>query len=805
MAQPTEFYVIQPSFSGGEISEDVASRVDLEKYQMALLSAENALIRPYGAVKKRPGTLFCGAAKYDDKKARLVRFDFSVDIAYLLEFGDYYMRVWRNGTYLGIEIETPFPEAALHKLRFVQSVDVMYITSGDYPVKKLLRYSEQDWRITDIDWTMPPFSEINADETIKIKPSAKTGAITLTATKPVFTADRVGDWLKLEQRISSVIVKLAATPGAITETYEEEAPTTAAGDVVTKEEIHEGDPENPEDGYTRTIYHVIRLNANQPSSSIAVGKTWKVISHGTWSGHFSVQVSYDNGKTWTDERKYTSSNDYNPQETGSVEDFCLMRIAAHITGGGVNIELSAYAYTHDGYVKITGVESETKAQGTVSGSHDLGSTYTTADWYWSAWGKTSGYPTCATFFQDRLCFGGTRAKPQRLWMSRSGDYENFGVEKEDGTVTDSSAVSADLLSLKSYRIMHMDAGTDLILLTDGNSWTVSGSETVTPTNITPRTQQNYGTSEVTPIRVGSRLVYVQLRGSVVRDMGYSYETDSYGGSDLTLLAKHLSEGHTIADSAYAQVPDSILYFVRDDGVLLALTYIPEQKVYGWSRIVTDGAVEGVETAAEGNNDAVYLLIRREINGKTVRYVERFAKEQTSFSQQDHVMLDSAQLFSFPEARREVTGLEHLEGKQAALLADGYYFPPVTVTGGRIALESPAKKITVGLLYTEKLLTPNVEIQAQDGTIQGRYKKVTNCTLRLSRSYGGAIGASDRETNDIRYDPDRLETGEDVLFSGDIKATLAIGGFDTGGRVYIEHSQPYPFTLSAIIRSVTMGG
>ena len=119
MAQPTEFYVIQPSFSGGEISEDVASRVDLEKYQMALLSAENALIRPYGAVKKRPGTLFCGAAKYDDKKARLVRFDFSVDIAYLLEFGDYYMRVWRNGTYLGVEIETPFPETALHKLRFV--------------------------------------------------------------------------------------------------------------------------------------------------------------------------------------------------------------------------------------------------------------------------------------------------------------------------------------------------------------------------------------------------------------------------------------------------------------------------------------------------------------------------------------------------------------------------------------------------------------------------------------------------------------------------------------------------------------
>ena len=145
------------------------------------------------------------------------------------------------------------------------------------------------------------------------------------------------------------------------------------------------------------------------------------------------------------------------------------------------------------------------------GNRPLGSTFSTADWYWSAWAETSGYPTCATFFQDRLCFAGTKAKPQRVWMSKNGDYENFGVEKEDGTVTDSSAVSADLLSLKSYRIAHMDAGTDLILLTDGNSWTISGSETVTPTNITPRTQQNYGTNDVTLLRSEERRVGKECR------------------------------------------------------------------------------------------------------------------------------------------------------------------------------------------------------------------------------------------------------------------------------------------------------
>ena len=487
-----------------------------------------------------------------------------------------------------------------------------------------------------------------------------------------------------------------------------------------------------------------------------------------------------------------------------MDSYCLMRIAAHITGGGVNIDLSAYAYTHEGYVKITAVESETKAQGTVVGNRPLGSTFSTADWYWSAWTKTSGYPTCATFFQDRLCFAGTKAKPQRVWMSKN--YENFGVEKEDGTVTDSSAVSADLLSLKSYRITHMDAGTDLILLTDGNSWTISGSETVTPTNITPRTQQNYGTNDVTPIRAGARLVYVQRRGSVVRDMGYSYETDSYGGSDLTLLAKHLADGYALTDSAYAQVPDSILYFVRDDGVLLTMTYIPEQKVFGWSHIVTtEGRIEAVETAAEGNEDAVYVVVRRKIKGQFVRYIERFSAPSDSISQQDHVFLDAAQIFSFSEPRLNIEGLSHLEGQKVSVMGDGYLFEPLTVKDGKITLPEAVHRATVGILYTEKLLQPNVEIQGQDGTIQGRYKKVTGCTLRLSKSYGGEIGASGRATNEIRYDPDLFETGGDVLFSGDVKATLAIGGFDRDGRVYIVHDKPYPFTLSAIIRSVTMGG
>ena len=191
---PNEFYAIQPAFTGGEISGDVASRVDIEKYQLALLQAENAVIRPYGAVRKRPGLIFCGKCKYSDRKAILYRFDFTVEISYLLEIGHEYIRIWRNGQYLNVELTTPYREADLQKLRFVQSVDVLYICSGDYPVKKLARYADTDWRLNDIDWTVPAFADLNKDEGNTITPSAASGTVTAAAASLRRTNRKTGNF-----------------------------------------------------------------------------------------------------------------------------------------------------------------------------------------------------------------------------------------------------------------------------------------------------------------------------------------------------------------------------------------------------------------------------------------------------------------------------------------------------------------------------------------------------------------------------------------------------------------------------------
>lgn len=748
MARP--YYAIQPAFTGGEISEDVASRVDLDKYQLALLQAENVIIRPYGSLKKRNGSAFCGETK-NNGQVILKRFEFTSELSYLLEIGAGYIRIWRDGVYLGVEVATPFTASDLKNIRTVQSIDVMYICCGTQPVQKLMRYAENDWRMAEVGWVTPPYDDLNIEDTT-IQPSATNGTVTLTASNDIFSNDDIGSFLKLEQYVSGSHVSIS----------------------------------------------------NGTSNAITCGTTWKVITHGTWTGSVEVQISYDDGTTWQMLRKYTSKGDYNPTESGSVEELAQVRIVASVSSGSLTADLSTYPYNNIGYGVITAVTDARTA--TMDVRKTLGSTEATDDWAFAAWSKKNGYPYTVTFFQDRLCFGGNKENPQRLWMSKSGDYENFSVEKEGGTVTDDSAIAAELLSLKSYKIEHLVAGSDLIIMTEGNTWTISGSETVKPSEISPRNQESYGANITIPVKVGNKIVYVQRRGSSVRDVGYAYDTDSYSGMDLTLLAKHLVRDTNITDGTYAQEPDSCIYYTQDNGHIVCLTYVPDQKVYAWSHFITDGIYETVESASENEKDKVYVVVKRQIDGVWKRYIEVFDTDKYTDVQQDYHMMDSYVTKTYNVPTTEIDGLEHLEGKKVHVLADNYYYDDkeYIVTDGKITLPQESLRVTVGLPYRMVVEQPNFDVgNTESGTIQGREKVISTAILRLVKSYGGSIGPVSSALNKIIYDPSRLETGQNILYSGDKEVVLGTGGYDKNGRVYIVQDEPYPFILSAIIREVTV--
>lgn len=748
MAGMQPYHLLQTAFTAGEISEEVANRVDLDKYQFALLKAENCLIKPYGPVYKRPGMKFISSIKNANNACILVPFNSGQGFDYLLEIGPSYIRVFKFGQVVA-EVSTPFVADDLTDLRFTQSADVMFITSGKHPVKRLARYSDTSWQFSDftIDEQYFDFSLNPVDCTIT--PSAKTGDITLTASENFFTSGMVGGSIQIKQSIPSVTVKAE----------------------------------------------------NNTSESVFVGDQWKIVTGGTWTGTFKVEKSLD-GSTWEEYRSYSGTNNFNPTETGTVSEYMYLRVACSITSGTCTVNLTALPYTHVGTVKVTGFTDAKKVSATVT--KQLGATTATDDFAMGAWCDEFGYPKTSCFFQDRLCFGGSTKQPYMIWLSRTGDYGNFSVEKASGTVTDDSAIAKSLISRKQFAIKHLVASTDLLILTEGNEWIISGSDVVTPANCAPKTQDTRGCGDCEPLVIGGKIIFIQGRGSTVRDMGYTFETDSYGGNDLTLLSKQIIDGVSIVDSAYKQEPDSIIYFVRSDGTLACLSYVVEQKVYAWSTIKTNGFVEAVSVVQEGDEDCVYLAVKRTINGQEVRNIEVIANNPKSVVPNNHVMLDSALVFNSADGQGTFS-VPQLSNMTVDIVGDGRMFKNRKVnTDGTLTLPSKVKQAVIGLPYTMSIELPNVEIRTGDGTMQGRYKQVSGGTIRLSNSLGGEAGLTFDSMDQIQYD-EFLATENIQLFNGDKKYTPPPCDFNFEGRVCLRSSDPYPFNVLMITRMVTFGG
>lgn len=895
-------YLMQSSFATGEVSPEVASRIDMEKYQAALLQAENCYIRPYGAVYKRPGSIYCGMAKKN--KVRLIEFKSTVNHAFLLEVGEGYIRIWKDGKFTNQEIVTPYKESELPKLRTCQSADIMYIASGTHPVMQLKHYSDTDWRFEEMVMNSQYFDESLSvsnnvvDETWNKAGTYawechKTGNYTVTvAGGGGGGADTVSHYRDSRYKEDGSTVEAAGGIGgngaAVSQTVyckENTTYTITVGDgggkgspgnsggnssafgltaqgggggqlgtftgtrrVKGRQHRHyivytghageagisygnggqgsynKGNPGwvtvKSMDEPTLTISGTageVTLSSDKPFFSadmkgmwmkisqdiasksvtaseamttdpIPVGNGWKIITHGTWTGQVVIQKS-TNGGEWKDFRTYKSNDDNNVSESGTVDEADNVRMRLVTTAG--KADLISTAYTKSGIIQIETVNSATSATCLVK--KVIGQAGKVDSYSFGAWNEKYGYPRTVGFFQDRLIFAGTKTQPYVLWMSKTGDYNNFSVEKASGTVTDDSAICLSFISRQQAEIKHICPASDLFVLTDSNEWIVSGGSTVTPSKCTNKAQTFRGCTEVEPISIGNRLIYVQKRSQTVRDMAYSFETDSYDGMDLTLLAKHLLRGKTIVDAAYMQDPDSRLYFVRSDGEIICLAYINDQKVYAWSHIITKGKYLSVCTVAAEETDEVYTAVERD--GKT--YIEKMEADKDSKDPKDYIMTDCSKVLTFDEPD-DAASVDWITGT-VSVLADGKFFEDVEIKEGTVTLPTKVSYMIIGYPYRMTIELPNVEIQAQNGTLQGRYKNVRTVSLRLLHTLGGSIGNGVGRNDTIKYE--ELSDQKIFLYTGDKEITIPNQGVEKNGRVIITSSDPYPFYLSALIRGV----
>lgn len=661
-----QVHMLQSSFASGELSPLTRPRVDIEKWRAGCRRLRNFIVHPQGAASNRPGFRFVCSTKYPTQESIVQEYIFNTDQTYILEIGDEYIRFITNGaqvnvdsadvaswsgatayeigdyvTFLGstvyyailagtnhnpfaeatywtaqtiYEIPSPYLEADLQMLRFESSADTIFVTHPDYQTRLLQRFGATDWRFSLYEPDDGPFMAENAELNITLNASAVEGSITLNSTYPVFDSGHVGALFKLRHYVPGQVVSSS-------------------------------------------------FSGTGTSSSISCFTTWRIVSHGTWTGKFRVEKSTNGGTTWTELRSFTGTNDINYQTFGteSIEtnEFpFLVRINMYAyTSGTANIDLTTDAFYQDGIARVTSYTSSITVNATTL--QDFASTAGTTSWAEGAWSEYRGFPAVSKFYQDRLGFFGSYAEPDAYWFSETSNYFSF---VRHTSLLDTDAIVGRLPALKLNAINGAVALTKMIVLTSAMEWSIGpGSNGVFSANGYEVKPEGYrGSSGVDPVVVGDEVIFAQANGKTVRNLGFNLASDNFTGSRMSILAEHFFNNYQIVDMAYQQDPDSIVYFVRSDGRIITMTYVREQDIVGFTELDTglfyDEDNEEVnqrdyfENSAlipnpTANFDELYVTVSRE-NGRTIeRSALRLEAVDCGDTRQvlleDQVFLDSA--------------------------------------------------------------------------------------------------------------------------------------------------------------------
>jgi len=880
---------IQTSFNAGELSPRMEGRVDVDKYGAGVSKLENFLPLVQGGALKRSGTRFVKAVKDSTALTRLIPFEFSTTQAYILEFGNLYMRVYRNdgvvlnanltisdvanttpirittstvhgystgdqvfiaGTGIAaidnkffditvfdtdefdldgtaaagaaaagtsgrvFELVTPYTTADLEALATVQSADVLYIAHPDFNPRKLERTDHDVWTITSIDFDFQPFAPENLDDQSRVNASAVTGTgITLTSGDGIFTSAMVNGYFKLREIVQShrgeweagtnqtlynSVFVLGDEVFFESNVYEFVELAAGAGLTGTSAPVHEVGTEldgqfnwlylHSGEGYVQITAFT---NANRVTATVI-----RQLPSGTV--HADVVIS---GATQADPVVVTA-NGHLIREGDQVwiQDVVGMT------------EINNRKFTVGEVLDVNRFElkDEDGRGHTLYSSAGIVVELSTDLWAHGAWGGSNGFPRALTFFEDRLWFAGAAGNLQTMWASRTGEYEDHKV-----TDTDVSALQFTLNTDTVNVIEWMNAGKKLVIGTAGGEFVVENTDPITPNN-PPNIARNtaYGSkSQVQPKRIEQVLLFVQRAGRKIREYVSDFDTNSFVGPDMNALADHILLDR-IKKMDFQQEPNRLLWCVLEDGELVCFTYERSQDVTAWHHHPIGGDTVLVESVAviphqDGDRDQVWLIVNRQVNSGTKRYIEFFEEDWLrSAAMNTAFFVDSGLSRTSGGPTTSIIGLDHLEGETVKVIGDGIVQADQVVSSGAITITS-ASVVHVGLSYESVLRQLRLEAGAGDGTAQGKTQRITNVVVRLDQTGRGLqIGPNDTDANMEEVgvnDGERIpQTGALAdLIDGDTDIMPFPEGYSQEARVTLKHNEPLPCTIIAIMPQVVV--
>ena len=798
----------QNSFDGGEWSPLTYGRSDLQRYKSALATCLNYVSTAQGGLTRRPGTRYVANTK-NNQLVRLVPFEFSVTQAYVLEFGAGYIRFYTNdGQLLAGGAQAYYPSGGVtftvvgglvnktsHGL--VDGTPVAFTSTGALP--------------TGINSGVTYYVTNATANTFKVSATVGGTAITMSGTPTgsatVHRAYSPGDLIS-----SSGVTYycIAATYGNVPPNatywlpqtdgiYEIPSPYTAS-DLADLSFVQSADVLF----VTHKAYAPRKLSRFGPTN-------W------TFTNHTINDGPYD--------RLNTTATTLTSSATTGTATLTASAVAgingntgfsANDVGRIVRLKVgSAWAWG-----TITAYTSSTVV--TVSWQTTVGGTTASSMWRLGVWYGAEGvsasanYPAVVTFHQDRLTFAGSPNYPNRLDASNSSDYENFSPTQADGTVVDSNSLGFSFNSAKVNAIQWLRSDqSGLLAGTASGEWVVAPStaqNALTPTNVTAKQVTSIGSANVTPLGVGKCTLYIQRTKRKVREMTSTYTLGgtSFDTPDISLISEHLTKTG-IKQMAAQLAPHPVVWFVRNDGALVAMSYDKEASIIAWHQHSLGGYSDAAQTAPpivesvatipapSTDRDQVWVSVQRFVNGATVRTIELLQKYwEDGDAMPDAFFVDCGATYS-GGATTTVTGLTWLIGQTVSVLADGSVHPTCVVDNtGKITLQRSASKVQVGLGYASTGKTMRIEAGAADGSAQGKLKRIHRAVFRFFQS----VGLNVQSTNGTAF-PEPWRTSADkmdnpvALFTGD-KRWAWDGSYELEGQVTWTQTDPLPSNVLMVV-------
>jgi len=835
------------SFVSGEFSAKLDGRTDFEKYSSGCKTMENMLVHPQGASTRRPGTQFISETKDSSAKSRLIPFEFSTTQTYMLEFGNLYIRFFKDKGQITEGDKT---------ITAITKANPGVVTSSSHG------YSDGDFVIIT---SVSGMTEVNG-KTFKV-------------------ANKTTNTFELNDVDGNAVDSSGYT-------------TYTSGGVANK--IYQITT-------SYTTAQIPDLKFAQSADTMFICHNSHEVSQLARTGHTSWTLSeVDFAETGPYLSTNTTATTLTPASSGTGAGVNITASAITGINGGVGFQTTDVGRIlkfNSGEAKITARTNTTVVVCTITTAFT--NTDATAAFNLGAFSDTTGHPSCVSFFEQRLVFAGTSSEPQTLYFSKSGDYTNMTT----GTDADHAMVYT-IASNQVNAIRYLKAVRTLIVGTTGGEWTISADGTdaaVTPGNITIKKQSSYGSSTVDAIPAGNATLFLQRAKRKIRELAYDFDVDGYTAPDLTILNETVTDSG-INEMAYQQSPDSNLWCVRDDGVLACLTYQRSENVVAWSRHKLGGigqectvtvsdysniatgtkltftksngeevtftsttgtagtdefktqtnnntTADNIFTAINNhddftvsnpaaaivtvressheatgfltvksfdtgrltvqsesfpvvesvasisgtlNEDELWIIVKRIVNGNTRRYVEVFSvfafDESTAT---DFHFLDSGLSYD-GTATTSITGLDHLEGQTVQIIADGATHADKIVSSGGITLDRSSKKVKVGLGYNSILQTMRIEGGSAEGTGQGKVKRISKVVLRLFNTVGVKCGPSltNLETVPFRTTSSDMDNPVSTLLAGD-KTVEFTDDYNSDGFIFVKQDQPLPLSLLAL--------